>query len=132
MYLLKTKDEALNYFKIYKAEVENQLEKKIKRLRSDRGGEYISHEFSQFCAEHGIVHEVTPPYSPQSNGVAERKNRTLTDLVNAMLESAGMPKMWWGEAILTATFVLNRVITKRCEITPYEGWKGRKPNVNFL
>ena len=132
MYLLKTKDEALNYFKTYKAEVENQLEKKIKRLRSDRGGEYISHEFSQFCSQHGIVHEFTPPYSPQSNGVAERKNRTQTGLVNAMLESAGMPKAWWGEAILTATFVLNRVITKRSEITPYEGWKGRKPNVNFL
>lgn len=93
VYLLKTKDEALNYFKIYKDEVENQLEKKIKRLRPDRGGEYISHEFSQFCSEHEIVHEVTPPYSPQSNRVAERKNQTLTDLVNAMLKSAGMPKI---------------------------------------
>jgi transposase InsO family protein len=94
--LLKYKDEALHYFKIYKAEVENQLERKIKRLRDDCGGEYTSNNFSQFCAEHGIIQEVTPPYSPQSNGVAERKNRTLTDLVNAMLESAGMPYEWWG------------------------------------
>ena len=97
MYLLKTNDEALNYFKTYKAEVENQLEKKIKRPRSDRGGEYISHEFFQLCSEHGIVHEFTPPYSPQSNGVAERKNRILTNLVNAMLESAGMPKHGGGK-----------------------------------
>ena len=81
IYLLKSKDEALNYFKIYKAEAENQLDLKIKQLRSDRGGEYFSNKFDLFCAEHGIIHERTPPYSPQSNGVAERKNHTLTDLV---------------------------------------------------
>ena len=96
IYLLKTKDEALHDFKIYKAQVENQFERKIKRLRDDRGGEYISNDFSQFCAKHDIIHEVTPPYSPQSNGVAERKNRTLTDLVNIMLESADMPGEWGG------------------------------------
>ena len=61
MYLLKTKDE-----------VENQLEKKIKRLRSDRGREYFSNDFSEFCAVYGIIHERMPPYSPQSNRIAER------------------------------------------------------------
>ena len=96
VYLLRTKDEALDYFKIYKAEVENQLERKIKRLRSDRGGEYFPKMFDEFCEEHGIIHERTPPYSPQSNGVAERKNRTLTDLVNSMLDTAGLSKAWWG------------------------------------
>jgi transposase InsO family protein len=85
VYLLKRNDEALHYFKIYKAEVENQLKRKVKRLRFDRGGEYFSSEFSEFCVEHGIIHERTPPYSPQSNGIAERKNSTLTKLVNAML-----------------------------------------------
>jgi transposase InsO family protein len=64
VYLMKTKDETLYYFKIYKAEIENQLEKKIKHLWSDRGGEYFSNEFSKFCAVHGIIHEGTPPYSP--------------------------------------------------------------------
>jgi transposase InsO family protein len=59
VYLLKSKDEALHYCKIYKAEVENQLERKIKRLLSDRGGEYFSNDFSEFCAEHGIIHERT-------------------------------------------------------------------------
>jgi transposase InsO family protein len=67
VYLLKTKVEALHYFKAYKAEVENQLERKIKWLRSDRGGEYFSSEFTDFCVECGIIHERTPPYSPQSN-----------------------------------------------------------------
>jgi transposase InsO family protein len=90
IYLLKSKDESLHYFKIYKTEVENQLERKIKRVRSDRGGEYFSNLFTLFCEEHGIIHERTPPYSPQSNGVAESKNRTLTDLVNTMLDTAGL------------------------------------------
>jgi transposase InsO family protein len=100
VYLLKTKDEALNCFKTYKAEVENQLEKKIKRFRSDRGGEYFSNEFDLFCAEHGIIHERTMPYSPQSNGVAKRKNRTSTDLVNSMLDT------------VLAVLKLNRIIRK--------------------
>ena len=82
IYLLKSKDEALHYFKIYKVEVENHLERKIKRVRSDRGGEYFSNLFTLFCEEQGIIHERTPPYSPKSNGVAERKNHTLTNLVN--------------------------------------------------
>jgi transposase InsO family protein len=74
LYLVKTKDEALNCFKIYKVEVENQLERKIKRVRSDRGGEYLSNDFDEYCAEHGIIDETTTPYSLQSNGVVERKN----------------------------------------------------------
>jgi transposase InsO family protein len=94
--LLKTKDEALNCFKTYKAEVESQLDKKIKRFRSDRGGEYFSNEFDLFCVEHGIIHERMPPYLPQSNGVAERKNCTLTDLVNSMMDIARLSKAWWG------------------------------------
>jgi hypothetical protein len=97
VYLLKTKNEALDYFKIFKAEAENQLERKIKRLRSDRGGEYFPISFNKFCVEHGIIHERTPPYSPESNEIVERKNRTLTDLVNAMLDTAGLSKAWWGK-----------------------------------
>jgi transposase InsO family protein len=123
VYLLKTKDEALNYFKTYKAKAENQLERKIKRLWSDRGGEYFSNAFDEFCVEHGIVHERTSPYSPQSNEIAERKNRTLTELVNAMLDTAELSKEWWGQAILIACHVLNKVHMKDKEITPFEEWE---------
>jgi hypothetical protein len=87
---------------------------------SDRGGEYFSSEFSEFCVKHGIIHERTPPYLPQSNGIAKRKNCTLTELVNAMLDTVGLSKEWWGVAILTACHVLNRVPTKNKEITPFE------------
>jgi transposase InsO family protein len=96
MYLLKSKDDALVYFKIYKVEVENQLERKMKRLRLHHGGEYFLSDFNLFCKEHRVIHERTPPYSPQSNVVAERKNRTLNDLVNAMLDTVGSSKAWWG------------------------------------
>jgi transposase InsO family protein len=132
VYLFKTKDEALNYFKAYKAEAENQLERKIKRLRSDRGGEYFSNAFDEFCVEHRIVHERTPPYSPQSNGIAERKNRTLTELVNAMLDTAGLSKEWWGEAILTACNVLNKVPMKDKEIKPFEEREKKRLNLSYL
>jgi hypothetical protein len=70
--------------------------------------------------ELGIIHERTPPYSPQSNGVAEKKNRILTNLVDAMLETSELSKEWWGEAILIACHVLNKVSTKNKEITPFE------------
>jgi transposase InsO family protein len=82
----------LHYSKIYKAKAENQLERKIKHLTPGRGGEYFSSDFSEFCVEHEIIHEKTPSYSPQSNGIAERKNRTLTELVNTMLETTGLSK----------------------------------------
>jgi hypothetical protein len=116
VYLLKTKDEMLDYFTIYKAKVENQLERKIKHLRSDCGGKYFPILFDEFCAEHGIIHERTAPYSPKSN----RKNCTLTDLVNTMLDTAGLSKAWWGKALLTASHVLNRIPNKNKETNPYE------------
>ncbi|GJQ91822.1 retrovirus-related pol polyprotein from transposon TNT 1-94 [Tanacetum coccineum] len=89
VYLLKSKDEAIDKFVLYKTEVKNQLGKKIKVVRSDRGGEYVS-PFAELCAKHGIRHEFTAPYSPQQNGIAERKNRTLKEMVNAMLISSGL------------------------------------------
>ena len=123
---------ALDYFKIYKTEVENQLERKIKRLRSDRGGEYFPKIFDEFYEEHDIIHERTPPYSLESNGIAERKNRTLTDLVNAMLDTGGLSKAWWGEALLTVSHVLNRVPNRNKEQSPYEIWMGRKSSLSYL
>jgi hypothetical protein len=81
---------------------------------------------------HEIIHKGTPPYSPQSNGIAERTNRTLTDLVNDMLKTAALSKEWWGEAILTTCHVLNRVPTKNKEITPFEEWEKKRLNLSYL
>ena len=85
-----------------------------------------------FCETHGIIHETTPPYSPQSNGVAERKNRMLLDMVNVMLTSSGLPKNIWGEALYSACYILNRIPYKYCDKTPYELWKKREPLLKYF
>jgi transposase InsO family protein len=88
--------------------------------------------FTSFCEEHGIIHDRMPPYSPQSNGVAERKNHTLTDLVSAMLDTSGLSKEWWGEAILIVCHVLNDVPINNKEITPFEEWEKKRVNLSYL
>lgn len=131
IYLLKSKDEAIDKFVLYKNEVENQLNKRIKVVRSDKGGEYVS-PYAEFCAKNGIRHEFTSPYSPQSNGIAERKNRTLKEMVNAMIISSGVNQSMWGEAILSANYLLNKIPRKEKNETPYELWMGRKPSYKYL
>ena len=130
VYLIKHKDEAFDMFLSYKAEVENQLDKKIKRIRSDRGGEYVL--FNDYCVKEGIIHEVTPPYSPESNGVVERKNRTLKEMMNAMLISSNAPDNLRGEALLTACILQNKITLRKTGKTPYELWKGFQPNLKYL
>nr|GEW66882.1 hypothetical protein [Tanacetum cinerariifolium] len=126
------KSGAFETFKIYKAEVENQRGKKIQILRSDRGDEYFSTEFSSYCESQGLIHQRTSSYTPQQNGVAERKNRVLQDMINAMLVSANLPKNLCGEALLTACHVSNRIIAKKLKVFFYERWKGRKPNIIYF
>ena len=109
VYLLRSKDEALEMFQHFKNEVENQLDRKIKVIRSDRGGEYEA------------------PF-----GVAERKNITLKEMINALLLSSGLPQNLWGEAILSANYILNRILHKKTNKSPYELWKGRRPSYKYL
>ncbi|RDX64254.1 hypothetical protein CR513_57211, partial [Mucuna pruriens] len=102
-------------------------------LRTDGGGEYNSKEFKEFCEAKGIEHEVTAPYTPQHNGLAERRNRTLLDMARCMIKGKGLPNCYWGEAVTTAAYVLNRCPTKRLQsVTPEEAWTGDKPMVNHL
>jgi len=89
-------------------------------------------ELSKFYEDNGIIHKFTVPYSPESNGVSERKNRTLVEMVNCMLISSRLPDFWWDEALLSAYYILNRVAMKRFSKTPYEFWYNRKPNLSHL
>ena len=117
---------------LFLKEVENQFGRKIKRIRSNRGCEYESSAFNSFVQSLGIIHETAAPYSPASNGMAKRKNRTLIELTNAMLIESGAHLHFWGESILTTCHVLNKVSHKKSHTTPFEMWKGHKPNLKYL
>ncbi|GJU41099.1 retrovirus-related pol polyprotein from transposon TNT 1-94 [Tanacetum coccineum] len=132
VYLLKHKHEVFETFKVFQKEVENQLGKTIKSLRSDRGGEYMSQEFLDHLKEHGIIAHRTPPYTPQHNGVSERRNRTLLDMVRSMMSQTTLPKSFWDYALETAARILNMVPTKKVEKTPYEVWHGQAPKLSYL
>ncbi|GJU38240.1 retrotransposon protein, putative, ty1-copia subclass [Tanacetum coccineum] len=132
VYLLKHKHEVFETFKVFKNEVENQLGKTIKALRSDRGGEYISQEFKDYLKACGIVQQLTPPYTPQHNRVSERRNHTLFDVVRSMMNLTTLPLSFWDYALESATRILNMVPTKKVDKTPYELWYGKVPNLSYL
>jgi transposase InsO family protein len=132
VYLMRNKSESFEKFKEYKNEVENQLDKRIKALRTDRGGEYLSNEFSTYLKECGIVPQLTPPGTPQWNGVSERRNRTLLDMVRSMMCQTELPLYFWSYALQTAAHTLNVVPSKSVEKTPHELWMGKPPNITYL
>ena len=122
IYPIKERSEALDKFKVFKAEVENQHNQKIKIVGSDRGGEYYGRHtpygqvlgpFARFLQENGIVTQYSMPGDPQQNGVAERRNRTLMDMVRSMLSYSTLSVNLWMEALKTATHILNRVPSKQ-------------------
>ncbi|KAJ9554596.1 hypothetical protein OSB04_018641 [Centaurea solstitialis] len=132
VYLIKHKSDTFEKFKEFKHEVENQLGRKIKILHSDRGGEYLSLEFNGYLKECGIVSQLSPPRTPQLNGVAERRNRTLLDMVRSMMTRAPLSIYFWGYALESAAYILNLVPTKKVEKTPHEMWTGKKPSLAHI
>eukprot|EP00794_Sanderia_malayensis_P016556 gene16556-biopygen13988 len=131
VYFLKKKSEVLQKFKEFVVAVENHTGKRIKVIRTDNGGEYVSNEFKQFCIERGIKREVTIPMTPQQNGVSERMNRTIMESARSMLHHAKLPSYFWAEAVNTAVYIRNRCPTVTLDgITPYEHWFGRRPDVS--
>ena len=120
-------------FKIFKVQAEKEKELKIICLKTHNGGEFTSKEFISFCSEHKIERHFSTPYTPQQNGVVVRKNRTILDMTRAMLKNKNLPKVFWGEAVSTAAYLLNGAPTKSLEgKTPHEGWTRRKPSVEHL
>jgi hypothetical protein len=130
---LKNKDGVLGKFQEFKAQVENQTERKIKILRLDNGGEYTSKEFNSFCIEEGIKREFTVPYNPQQNGVSERKIRTIVEATKAMIHDQSLPMTLWEEACMTKIYVQNRSphqILKN--IAPEEAFTKVKPEIRHF
>ncbi|GJQ90739.1 putative RNA-directed DNA polymerase [Tanacetum coccineum] len=133
VYMLKSKDEALDMFHKFRVLVENETGVKVKTLRTDCGGEFNSKGFIEYCDETGLKHHFTAPYSPQQNGVVERRNRSVFEMARSMMKSMEVPDTLWGEAVRQAVYIQNRVPTKTLgDTTPYERWSGKKPNLEHL
>ena len=131
--MLKSKDEAVEAFVKFKAQVENNCNDKIKVLRSDRAGEFLNGIFQRICDQAGIKRQFTAPYTPQQNGVVERKNRTVMVITRALMKSMKIPGRFWAEAVRHAVYLLNRLPTKAMGYrTPYEAWNGKRPHLGHL
>jgi hypothetical protein len=134
VYLLRHKWEAFQVFKDWKAAVELQSSCKVKILRSDQGGEYITSEFRKYLKVCGIKEELTVTDTAQQNGRSERVNRTLMEMARSMTNGAGLGRAFWGEGILTACYLKNRSPHSALEgnMTPEEKWSGFKPSIRHL
>ncbi|GJY41770.1 DNA-directed DNA polymerase [Tanacetum coccineum] len=129
---LEHKHEVFETFKVFQNEVENQLGKNIKAIRSNQGGEYMSREFVSHMKSCGIVSQLTSPYTPQHNEVFKRRNQTLLDMVRSMMNLTTLPKSFWGYALESATRILNIVPTKKVERMLYEIWHVKGPKFSYL
>ncbi|GKB60611.1 putative ribonuclease H-like domain-containing protein, partial [Tanacetum coccineum] len=133
VFFLATKDETSGILKTFITEIENQLDYKVKVIRSDNGTEFKNSVMNQFCEMKGIKREFSVARTPQQNGVAERRNRTLIEAARTMLVDSKLPTTFWAEAVNTACYVLNRVLViKPHNKTPYELIRGRTPLIDFM
>lgn len=133
IYFLRNKDEAFTAFKNFCAMVERGSERKVRALRTDRGGEFNSNEFKLYCEKSGIKRHYNAPYTPQQNGVVERRNRTVVEMARSCLKEKKLPSVMWGEAVRHAIYLLNRLPTRALSgVTPYEVWYEKKPHVGHI
>ncbi|KFD60150.1 hypothetical protein M514_27678 [Trichuris suis] len=130
--LLRSKDEVTGAIMEYVAKMKNRFGRKPIAFRTDNGGEYAGQQLKKYFREEGIEHQTTIPYTPQQNGVAERKNRSLTEMAKCMLLDAGLHNRFWGEAVRTAAYLQNRLPSRSVDRTPFEHFLGRKPELGHI
>ncbi|GJU81855.1 retrovirus-related pol polyprotein from transposon TNT 1-94 [Tanacetum coccineum] len=131
---LKNKTEAFDQFEIFSKKIQNQLGCTIVSIRTDHGREFDNEvQFGEFCNANGITHNFSAPRTPQSNGVVERKNRTLQEMSRTMLNEQSLPQKFWCNAVDTSTYILNRILIRAIlGKTPYELLRGRKPTLDYF
>ncbi|XP_043692925.1 uncharacterized protein LOC122643365, partial [Telopea speciosissima] len=131
---LKHKDEAFDEFASLCKRIQNQKGYLITTIRSDHGGEFDNlNQFGSYCSKQGITHNFSAPRTPQSNGVVERKNRSLQETARTMINEYSLPKYFWAEAVNTACYVLNRVLIRPILLkTPYELYHNKLPKVDYF
>ncbi|GJW83660.1 retrovirus-related pol polyprotein from transposon TNT 1-94 [Tanacetum coccineum] len=131
---LKDKTEAFDQFEIFSRKIQNQLGCLIVSIRTDHGREFDNEvQFGEFCNANGITHNFSAPRTPQSNGVVERKNRTLQEMSRIMLNEQSLPQKFWCNAVDTSTYILNQILIRAIlGKTPYELLRGRKPTLDYF
>ncbi|KAK1687133.1 hypothetical protein QYE76_047981 [Lolium multiflorum] len=133
VFLLKSKDETHREFIIFAKKAQRMYESEIKAIRTDNGTEFKNYTMQEFVDDEGIKHEFSAPYTPQQNGVVERKNQTIIEMARTMLSEFNSPHNFWGEAISTAVHYSNRLFLRPLHNkTPYELLTGNKPNVMYI
>ncbi|GJX19874.1 putative ribonuclease H-like domain-containing protein [Tanacetum coccineum] len=133
VFFLATKDETSGILKIFITEVENLVDKKVKIIRFANETEFKNRVISEFCEKKGIKKEFSIARTPQQNGVAEKRNRTLIEAARTMLADSKLPTTFWAEPVNTACYVQNRVlVVKPHNKTPYELFRGRTPALSFM
>ena len=132
VYLMRRKSEAFEKFKEFRAEVKNQLGKRIKAIRSNRDGEYLLRDFKDYLTQNGIVSQLATPRTPQQNGVAKRRNMTLLEMVRSMMSYSTLPISFWGYTLKIAMHILTLASSKSVPNTPKELWSGYKPSMKYL
>ena len=132
-YFLKAKSEAFSRFCKFKEQIEVQTGNKLQVLRLDRGREYLSKEFINYCSIHGIQRELTQAHTPQQNSVSERRNRTILERARCMSHDCQLPIYLWTEAVIAATYLINRSATRANHgKTPEARFTGMKPDISNL
>ncbi|GJT21676.1 retrovirus-related pol polyprotein from transposon TNT 1-94 [Tanacetum coccineum] len=131
---LKDKIEAFDHFEIFSKKIQNQLECTIVSIRTEHGREFDNEvQFGEFCNANGITHNFSAPRTPQSNGVVERKNRTLQEMSKTMLNEQSLPQNFWCTAVDTSIYILNRILIRAIlGKTPYELLRGKKPTLDYF
>ncbi|GJW46060.1 retrovirus-related pol polyprotein from transposon TNT 1-94 [Tanacetum coccineum] len=133
VYFLRKKSQAPEMIMSFIRMVENQNDVKVKQIRTDNGTEFRNHELESFCDEKGISQNFSSPYTPEQNGVAERKNRTLIEAARTMLNGSVLSKHFWTDAVRIACYTQNRsIIVKRHDKTPYEIFRERIPDISYF
>lgn len=130
--LIHCKSETFEKFKEFRVETEKQLGKPIKALRSDRDGEYLDEECRSYLTDNVILSQFTAPGTPQQNDVTERRNMTLLDIMISMLNNSSLPKLFWGYALQTLVYLINRVPSKSIPKTPFELWTCHKSSLRHI
>jgi transposase InsO family protein len=130
---LQDKSETQGTLKRFLRRAQNEFKLKVKKIRSDNGSEFKNLQVEEYLEEEGIKHEFSAPYTPQQNGVVERKNRTLIDMARTMLGEYKTPERFWTEAVNIACHAINRLYLHRLlKKTSYKLLTGNKPNVSYF